>query len=316
MPNVCSCPPRASLNANSVPVAKQTRCILTIEYEYAELCIFSVALQAVINRNSGNGVSGRLERCPVVTSTEERKYLSCTVRAARTILKIVLDDLLSAKSLTYIPVRSYSRILGATLILLKVSDNLCSALCLSISNSRFKCCAAGTSDLDISQSLDMVFRVAVGLRDSAVDDTHLSTRWGDLIEGIANRLQARLTDHSESQLRGINSSSSAAQADNYEDANDRIFQAQLSNDASIGQSRDHRPEINPLNIVDQVRSSNLDGKRDTHSDAWSMWWDDQFSQVNFNHMSWYPTLGLLDGSDPSFSSETAGNNFTNPGSLF
>jgi hypothetical protein len=32
-----------------------------------------------------------------------------------------------------------------------------------------------------------------------------------------------------------------------------------------------------------------------------MWWDNQFSQVNLNYMPWYPTLGLLDGSDPTFS---------------
>jgi hypothetical protein len=97
-------------------VAKQTRCILTIEYEYAQLCVFSLALQAAINRNCRENTSSRLE-----SSSEEEKHLRETVRAARTVLRTVLDDLLPYGSLTYIPVRSYSRLLGATLILLKVS---------------------------------------------------------------------------------------------------------------------------------------------------------------------------------------------------
>lgn len=43
------------------------------------------------------------------------------MKASRTVLRTVLDDLLPHGSLKYIPVRSYSRILGATLLLLKVS---------------------------------------------------------------------------------------------------------------------------------------------------------------------------------------------------
>lgn len=103
-------------------MARQTRYILTIEYEYAQLCILSVVLQAVINRNCRDSTSGRLESCSEGTSTEEEKHLRGTVSAARAILRTALDDLLPHGSLRYIPVRSYSRLLGATLILLKVSD--------------------------------------------------------------------------------------------------------------------------------------------------------------------------------------------------
>ncbi|KAJ5352112.1 hypothetical protein N7452_001086 [Penicillium brevicompactum] len=264
---------------DNAKLAKQTRCILTIEYEYAQLCIFSVALQAVINRNSRNGVSGRLESCPADTSAEENKYLSCTVRAARMILKTVLDDLLPAGSLKYIPVRSYSRILGGTLILLK-------------------CCAAGTSGVDISQSLDMVFRVADGL------------------QGIANRLQSRLACPPISQAHGVNSSPSAAEMDTSHGANDQTSRPQYSTGYSIGQTRETRPENEPIDPFDPGPSRSVDGKRDSHLDAWSMWWDDQFSQVNLNHMSWYPTLGLLDGSDISLSGETTGAAFSNSGSFY
>lgn len=102
-------------------MAKQTRYILNIEYEYAKLCIFSLALQAAINRNSRDGASGRPETCSRGASTEEEKHLRGTATAARTILRTALDDLIPHGSLAYIPVRSYSRLLGATLILLKVS---------------------------------------------------------------------------------------------------------------------------------------------------------------------------------------------------
>lgn len=46
-------------------------------------------------------------------------------------------------------------------------------------------------------------------------------------------------------------------------------------------------------------------KRDTQLDAWSMWWDDQFTQVNLNYMPWFPTLGLVGGSDHQFSSDAS-----------
>lgn len=104
-------------------MAKQTRYILSIEYEYAQLCIFGLALQAVISRNCRDDSSSRLERHSQGTLPEEEKYLRETVRAARTILRTVLADLLPHGSLTYIPVRSYSRILGSALILLKVSGS-------------------------------------------------------------------------------------------------------------------------------------------------------------------------------------------------
>lgn len=123
MPSVCINPEAVLTNAHFSVVAKQTRYILSIEYEYAQLCIFGLALQAAISRNCRDDISSRPERCSRGTSPEEEKYLRGTVQAARTILRTVLDDLLPHGSLTYIPVRSYSRILGATLILLKVSGS-------------------------------------------------------------------------------------------------------------------------------------------------------------------------------------------------
>lgn len=111
-------------------MARQTRCILTIEYDYAQLCIFSIALQAVIHRSCYDGASGRSEISSGGASKQEEEYLRGTVRAAQTILRTVVDDLVPHGSLGYIPVRSYSRLLGATLILLKVRNP--SIYCLSL----------------------------------------------------------------------------------------------------------------------------------------------------------------------------------------
>ncbi|KAJ5472370.1 hypothetical protein N7530_006371 [Penicillium desertorum] len=269
-------------------LARQTRYILTIEYEYAQLCILSVVLQAVINRNCRDSTSGRLESCVEGTSTEEEKHLRGTVGAARTILRTALDDLLPHGSLRYIPVRSYSRLLGATLILLK-------------------CCAAGISEIDIPMSLDLVRQVAVGLRNSSVDDTHLSTRWGDLLENLVHRLQSRLAQPTTPKACNMRIPLATASG-THVDASQSSHGTQpsithySSQDAQAGTDLEH-PDLSDLN-----RSSAGEAKQGTQFDAWSMWWDNQFSQVNLNYMPWYPTLGLLDGSDPTFSN--------GPGSIF
>ncbi|KAJ5501993.1 hypothetical protein N7463_004867 [Penicillium fimorum] len=260
------------LEFDDAKLAKQTRHILSIEYEYAQLCIFSLALQA---------------RCEQTTSAAEEKYLRGTVKAAWTILRIVLDDLLPRGSLTYIPVRSYSRVLGATLILLK-------------------CCAAGISDIDLPMSLDLVRRVAVGLRDSAVDDTHLSARWGDLLESLASRLQSRLAEPTTPKVPSI-AMLSKDQTGTSHVAHETQTSAINCSPRDIQRRTDPEPERD--NILDPHRPSSFDSKHDTQFDDWSMWWDDQFSQVNLNYMPWFPTLGLVGGSDPSFSNDVADSAF-------
>ncbi|KAJ6142350.1 hypothetical protein N7497_011449 [Penicillium chrysogenum] len=262
-------------------LARQTRYILTIEYEYAQLCILSVVLQAVINRNCRDSTSGRLESCSEGTSTEEEKHLRGTVRAARAILRTALDDLLPHGSLRYIPVRSYSRLLGATLILLK-------------------CCAAGISEIDIPMSLDLVRRVAVGLRNSSVDDTHLSTRWGDLLENLVHRLQSRLAQPTTPKACNVRIPL-ATPLKTHVDASQVSHEAQPSITQHSSQDAQAGTDLEQPDLLDFNRSSAGEAKQDTQFDAWSMWWDNQFSQVNLNYMPWYPTLGLLDGSDPTFS---------------
>ncbi|KOS37156.1 hypothetical protein ACN38_g12059 [Penicillium nordicum] len=278
-------------------LAKQTRYILSIEYEYAQLCIFGLALQAVISRNCRDDSSSRLERHSQGTLPEEEKYLRETVRAARTILKTVLADLLPHGSLTYIPVRSYSRILGSALILLK-------------------CCAAGISEIDVPMSLDLVRRVAVGLRNSAVDDTHLSTRWGDLLENLAGRLQTRLSQPTMPKASSTRLSSLATLSKDQADASNAPHVTHLSTVQSSPQNIQARANLEPNNnILDLNQSNSLDAKYDTQFDACSTWWDDQFSQVNLNCMPWFPTLGLVggSGSDPLLSNDFADGIFESVG---
>lgn len=102
-------------------MTKQARSILSIEYAYVRLCIYSVALQAVINRRYYDGARDEAQgAAPNISQQEEEEHLTQTVRAAQKILRIVLDELIPDNYLRFIPVRSFSRILGAALFLLKV----------------------------------------------------------------------------------------------------------------------------------------------------------------------------------------------------
>ncbi|KAJ5555839.1 hypothetical protein N7535_008270 [Penicillium sp. DV-2018c] len=246
-------------------LAKQTRYILSIEYEYAKLCIFSVTLQAVINRHHRDGASG-IEGCCRGASAEEQKHLRGTVGAAQTILRTVMDDIHPDGGFTYMPVRSYSRLLGATLILLK-------------------CCAAGISEIDIPMTFDLVQRVAVGLRGSVVDDTHLGTRWGDLLENLTRRLQSRLTH--------------ANPPKSHADASQTLPEAEPPTFGLSSQDQQARIDLEHSDLLGADRPNSDDAKRDAQADTLSMWWDNEFSQVNLNYMPWYPTLGFMDGIDPA-----------------
>lgn len=281
------------------PVAKQSRFILNIEYEYAQLCMFSLALQATISRHSHGRTNGTTESVSQGPSAEEEKHLRRTVKASRTILRTVLDDLLPHGILKYIPVRSYSRLLGATLLLLKVSSqHFFSCLSLSCTKPCNQCCAASISEIDIPTSLDLVRQVAFGLRSSVVDDTHLSSRWGDLLESLANRLESRLAQPASPKDSRMTFLSEAPRA---------THEIQLSTIDQTSQNSQTHAKL--ANNVLGAASPSGGAKGDTEFDAWSMCCDDQFSQVNLNYMPWFPSLGLVGGSDLPTSSDAADNVF-------
>lgn len=187
-----------------------------------------------------------------------------------------------------------------------------------------KCCAAGINEIDISTSLDLVKRTAVGLRNSTVDDTHLSRRWGDLLKGLASRLQSRLLQPTTSNGYTTGPPLLATLPANHApptDAPVASHQAQSLTSHSATQDRPQaRADLEPNDFLDPDRSNSEDGRLDTQFDVWSMWWDNRFSQANINYMPWYPTLGLVDGSNPVFSSDAGGGSLDSaswiPGSLY
>jgi hypothetical protein len=98
-----------------------------------------VAVQAVIERcinkipyqrtETANGLGEETKdrkRPPVPPAMlergagEDRKYIKEVIAGGRNVLRIVVDDLLPGDTLKHIPVRTYSRILGVYIILLKV----------------------------------------------------------------------------------------------------------------------------------------------------------------------------------------------------
>lgn len=103
------------------------RWILAIEYDYVRVYIYSIVLQAVIERRRREKptpndhivrLDGQRENTDVLY---DGLYLGYLIDAARTLLSIVVDDLFQAGCLLNVPARTYSRILSAALYLLKVS---------------------------------------------------------------------------------------------------------------------------------------------------------------------------------------------------
>lgn len=163
-------------------------------------------------------------------------------------------------------------------------------------------------------SLGLVQRVAVGLRNSAVDDTHLSTRWGDLLENLASRLRSRLSQQTTPKASSMKLPSLATMSKNRPDASHVPHATQPSTIHYSPQDMQTRVNLEHSYILDLIQSSSLSAKYDTQFDA-SMWWDDQFSQVNLNYMPWFSTLGLVggSGSDPLHSNDPSDGIFESAG---
>jgi hypothetical protein len=154
-------------------------------------------------------------------------------------------------------------------------------------------------------SLHLVRQVAAGLRNSAVDDTHLSSRWGDLLETLASRLELRLAQKITPKPGNMRFSSLANQPKDHADAIRVSHEIQPSTTLYAPQDIQASSDLGHNDLLDLNRSSSGNPNRDTQFDAWSMWWDDQFSQVNLNYMPWFPTLGFMGGSEPQFSNDAA-----------
>ncbi|KAJ3561349.1 hypothetical protein NPX13_g8984 [Xylaria arbuscula] len=177
-----------------------TRHILTIEYEYVRIYINSLALQAVVERCTTNatgassGINGphgapthrNTELSPQTQNylgnlpighlggfgAEDQEYIREVVQGCRSLLRTVVDGLFKGGYLKHAPVRTYFRIISGAMFLLKTF-------------------ALGAPKSDVETSISLLDRTVHALRTCVVDDIHLGTRFGDLLESLTTRLRDR-----------------------------------------------------------------------------------------------------------------------------
>ncbi|KIW22219.1 uncharacterized protein PV07_12129 [Cladophialophora immunda] len=161
---------------NHAKLSRQMRLILSIEFNYIQLCIFSLSLQALMLRKCQTvSDEPRSDNGKRQNFNLDEEHLSRTAKAARSIVSVVVDDLLPDDDVKHIPVRSYSRILGAALVLLQI------------------CASEMKHVLDVSATFSHIKQLAAALETCVVDDTHLSARWGVLLARLTDSFQARLS---------------------------------------------------------------------------------------------------------------------------
>jgi len=175
------------------------RHILTIEYEYVRIYVNSLALQAVVERCTTNatgassnndsgprGPNGNAELSPQTQNylgnlpighlgrfgAEDQEYVKEVVLGCRNLLGTVVDGLFKGGYLKHAPVRTYFRIISGAMFLLKTF-------------------ALGAPKSDVETSISLLDRTVHALRTCVVDDIHLGTRFGDLLESLTTRLRDR-----------------------------------------------------------------------------------------------------------------------------
>ncbi|KAI1763070.1 hypothetical protein GGR53DRAFT_467705 [Hypoxylon sp. FL1150] len=174
------------------------RHILTIEYEYVRIYVNSLALQAVVERCTvnagatsnaaygGSVAAGNPQLSPQTQNylgnlplghlggfgQEDQEYVKEVVDGCRNLLRTVVEGLLKEGYLKHAPVRTYFRIISGAMFLLKTF-------------------ALGAPKSDVEVSISLLDRTVDALRTCVVDDIHLGTRFGDLLESLTTRLRDR-----------------------------------------------------------------------------------------------------------------------------
>ena len=155
---------------------KYMRYILEIEYEYCRVYINALALQAVAER-CANEQLFQNSAIPPQTLAKllggDRNYMLQVGEAARNLLKVVVSGLTPGEYLRHAPVRTYFRIISASIVLLK-SFSL------------------GASESDVSDSLTLMDKTVEALRGCIVDDVHVASRFADLLDTLTQNLKPRL----------------------------------------------------------------------------------------------------------------------------
>ncbi|KAI0512762.1 hypothetical protein F5B22DRAFT_648353 [Xylaria bambusicola] len=191
-----------------------TRHILIIEYEYVRIYINSLALQAVVERCTTNATGasstnngphgtrahGNSELSPQTQNylgnlpighlggfgAEDQEYIREVVSGCRSLLRTVVDGLFKGGYLKHAPVRTYFRIISGAMFLLKTF-------------------ALGAPKSDVETSISLLDRTVHALRTCVVDDIHLGTRFGDLLESLTTRLRDRFKFAATTAVDGKNS---------------------------------------------------------------------------------------------------------------
>lgn len=102
------------------------RHILNIEYEYARVYVFAIALQAVVQRctagtPTSKSPSGIIPGHRLMKWMDgDRKFITIIITASRNLLRSVLEGLFPGGYLKHASVRTYFRIISVSVILLKV----------------------------------------------------------------------------------------------------------------------------------------------------------------------------------------------------
>ncbi|KAH0827674.1 hypothetical protein FOPE_00091 [Fonsecaea pedrosoi] len=239
---------------NHAKLSRQMRLILSIEFNYIQLCIFSLSLQAMMLRKCRTGANeSRLDYDSLQTpSTTDEEHLGRTARAARSIVSVVVDDLLPDGDVKHIPVRSYSRILGAALVLLQI------------------CASEMKHVLDVSATFSQIKDLGTALETCVVDDTHLSARWGVLLAGLTDSFQSRLSQQQIvlSDSRRDEPNPNRTGTSEMPEASEMLIRASNMNGRTQHQSHpDIAPGLRPSaeGIGTTLQAPNFD--------VYSMWWD-------------------------------------------
>ncbi|RKF55785.1 putative zinc finger transcriptional activator of the zn2cys6 [Erysiphe neolycopersici] len=173
------------------------RHILTIEYEYTRIYIYSLSLQAVVERCTNHGglhssastngnSTARATISPAIRDyycklplarlggirAADQNYIREVVDGSRNLLRTVVEGLLPNNYLKHAPVRTYFRIISGAMFLLKTF-------------------ALGASKSDVEISIELMHRAVDALRNCIVDDAHLGNQFADLLETLTSRLRGR-----------------------------------------------------------------------------------------------------------------------------
>ncbi|KAI4163394.1 MAG: hypothetical protein LQ342_002901 [Letrouitia transgressa] len=158
----------------SLELSKYPRLILLIELEYNRVYVFSLALQAVLEHWTNNAGSNTENPEPhnSVSGLYRRSeyYVKEVAKAARNILRHVVEGLLPRDYLKHAPVRTHFRILSGAMFLLKTF-------------------ALGAREDEVATSLRLLDSTVNALRSSVVDDVHLCLRVADLLESLTSSIR-------------------------------------------------------------------------------------------------------------------------------